>query len=289
MTYAPLSLAATTLVEDLTFGESPRWHGGRLWFSDFYSHGVWSIEADGSDRRPELEVRGRPSGLGWLPDGRLLAVSMEERAVLRREDDGTASLHADLRAFTTCEANDLLVLEDGTAFIGQFGFDLQEFLGGSTPPRLTSMLRMDETGAVEVAAEDLCFPNGMVRLGSTLVVAETFAHRLTAFGVRADGTLGARRDWALLEGCYPDGICGDAEGAVWVANANARECLRVREGGEVLARVATSRTCFACMLGGEDRRTLYCCTAPGSHEDRAGRRAARIEIARVEVPGAGLP
>jgi sugar lactone lactonase YvrE len=143
---------------------------------------------------------------------------------------------------------------------------------------------------VTVAAPDLWFPNGMALLGTTLVVAETFGMRLTAFDVEPDGSLSGRRQWAALAVCAPDGICGDAEGAVWVANARASECLRVAEGGKVLARVATSQPCFACALGGPDRRTLFCCTAPTSQADQVRHRAAgRIERAQVIVPGGGLP
>ncbi len=289
MTDASIPMTAATLVEGLTFGEGPRWRDGRVWYSDFYSHAVWSIEPDGSGRRRELEVPGRPSGLGWLPDGRLLAVSMEDRTVLRREEDGTVSLHADLRAYARCDANDMLVLEDGTAFVGQFGFDLHEYLRRRVELELTSLLRVGAGGDVEVAATDLSFPNGMVRLGSTLVVAETFALRLTAFDLRDDGSLESRREWAALGSCHPDGICGDAEGAIWVANAVAPECIRVRKGGGILARIATSQPCFACVLGSGDRRTLFCFTAPSSDAHRARRPAGRIEVVRVEVPGAGSP
>lgn len=289
MTDVP-SVAATTLLEGLSFGEGPRWHDGRLWYSDFFSRAVWSVEPDGSEQCLELEVPGRPSGLGWLPDGRLLVVSMEDKKVVRREDDGTTNVHADLGPFAPHEANDMLVLEDGTGFVGQFGFDLHAFFKGRVKPRLTSILRVDVKGNVEVAAEDLTFPNGMVRSGSTLVVAETFAMRLSAFDLGQDWTLENRREWAVLDGCFPDGICGDAEGAVWVANAGAPECLRVADGGEVLARVQTSQHCFACALGGDDRRTLFCCTAPSSDAERVQAvRHGRIEVARVEVPGAELP
>jgi sugar lactone lactonase YvrE len=287
---APAPLRATILLEGLTFGEGPRWHDGRLWYSDFWSRAVWSVEEDGSGHRREFDVPGRPSGLGWLPDGRLLAVSMEDRAVVRREHDGTTGLHADLSEFVPIDANDMLVLDDGTAFVGQFGFDLQGFFRGTAVPRLTSLLRVDPAGHVEVAAQEMSFPNGMVRFGSTLVVAETFASRLTAFDLGADGSLDGRREWAALERCFPDGICGDAEGAIWVANAVAPECIRVAEGGEILARVATGLPCFACMLGGEDRRTLFICTAPSSDADRVGgHQDGRVEVARVEVPGTGPP
>lgn len=281
----------STFLEGLTFGEGPRWHGGRLWYSDFFHHAVWSVGLGPSPRpRKEAHVPGRPSGLGWLPDGRLLVVSMTDRRVLRREVDGTLATHAALDAWADCNANDMLVDETGRAYVGHFGFDLDAFFEGRVTPAPASLLRVDPDGTVTEVARDLQFPNGMVRFGQTLVVAETFGLRLSAFGLAADGALTDRREWATLAGCAPDGICGDAEGAVWVANALAPECLRVAEGGTVLDRVVTSQPCFACALGGPDRRTLFCCTAPTSQSDRLrDRTEGRIEVAPVSVPGAGLP
>jgi len=283
---------ATTrpFLDGLTFGEGPRWHGGRLWFSDFFSHSVRSVPTSGEGQRREAEVNGQPSGLGWLPDGRLLIVSMRDRRIIRRETDGSLTTHADVSNVAPSNLNDMLVLDDGTAFAGHFGFDLDAFFDGNADPAPASLLKVAPDGTIEVAASDLSFPNGMVLLGSTLVVAETFGRTLTAFDVGPGGTLGGRRTWAPLETIFPDGICGDAEGAIWVANATAPECVRVAEGGEVLERVATSQPCFACVLGGEDRRSLYCCTAPTSRTDQLmGERLARIETTSVRVPGAGLP
>lgn len=281
-------------MEGLTFGEGPRSHDGRLWYSDFFNHTVCSVAvtANGTAGPSKVEavVPGRPSGLGWLPDGRLLVVSMLDRRVLCRERDGTLSTHADLAPFAAHDANDMVVDGTGRAYVGHFGFDLLAFFQRRAPAAAASLLRVEPDGTVAEAAGDLAFPNGMVRFGQTLVVAETFGSRLTAFTVQPDGTLTGRRNWAELAGCAPDGICGDAEGAIWVANARAPECLRVAEGGAVRARVRTSQPCFACALGGEDRPTLWCCTAPTSRADELeGRTAGRIEAARVSVPGAGLP
>lgn len=283
------TMPATTLLEGLTFGEGPRWHDGRLWYSDFFAHAVYSVAADGTGRTREVEVPGRPSGLGWMPDGELLVVSMEDRTVLRRRHDGSVHVHADLRALAAAHANDMLVLPDGGAFVGQFGFDLDGFFKGDVAPRTTSLLRVDPDGTAHEAARDLSFPNGMVLIDTTLVVAETFAARLSAFDVGEGGVLSGRREWAALGQCFPDGICADADGAIWVANALAPECLRVAQGGEILGRVETSQPCFACALGGDDRRLLFCCTAPTSEADRLiGRELARIEVAPVDVPGAPL-
>lgn len=286
---APVT-TTTPFLDGLTFGEGPRWHGGRLWFSDFFSHSVRSVGADGKGLRREAEIHGQPSGLGWLPDGRLLVVSMRDRQILRRETGGSLTTHADLRDLVAVSLNDMLVLEDGTAFAGHFGFDLDAFFEGKADPAPASLFKVAPDGSVEVAASDLSFPNGMALFGTTLVVAETFGLRLSAFDVGPDGTLTGRRTWAPLEATFPDGICGDAEGAIWVANATAPECIRVAEGGEVLERVVTSQPCFACALGGEDRCTLFCCTAPTSRSDQlTGTCLARIETATVRIAGAGLP
>jgi len=280
-------MATTTkpFLDGLTFGEGPRWREGRLWYSDFFTTTVWSATPDGTAARPEMRVDGHPSGIGWLPDGRLLAVSMTGRSVLRREPGGMTTTHADLRPFVTQRANDMLVHPDGHAYVGHFGFDLEAFFDGVASPEPATLLRVARDGRVEVAAEGLKFPNGMALIGSTLVVAETFGMRLSAFDVADGGELTHRRVWATVEGCFPDGICADDAGAVWVANGAAPECLRVAEGGRVLERVVTTQACFACVLGGEDGRTLFCFTAPTS---RAGPRSrsheARVEVAAVAVP-----
>jgi sugar lactone lactonase YvrE len=278
-------------VDGLRFGEAPRWHEGRLWYSDFFEGAVFSAGPSG-DRRRELDVGGRPSGLGWLPDGRLLVVSMLERVVLRREHDGVLVRHGDLAPWATFHGNDMVVTADGRAYVGNFGFDLTAFFDGEVEPRTTSLVRIDPDGSSHEAAPDLSFPNGSVLFpdARTLVVAETLATRLTAFDVALDGALSGRRTWAELPQCAPDGICLDAEGCVWVANALAAECLRVAEGGEIVDRVVTSQPCFACMLGGTDRRTLYCVTSPTSDEREVrDRRDGRVEQVAADVPGAGLP
>lgn len=284
------AVTAAPFVEGLFFGEGPRWHEERLWYSDFYDAAVFSVGEDGARRR-EHDVPGRPSGLGWLPDGRLLVVSMHDRCLLRQEG-GRLVHHAGLGPWASGLANDMVVDARGGAYVGSFGFDLDGFFEGTVPPATTSLVRVDPDGATREAAADLHFPNGAVLSpdGRTLVLAETFASRLTAFDVAADGSLANRRRWASLGGCAPDGICLDAEGCIWVANALGAECLRVGEGGEVLERVVTSQTAFACALGGQDRRTLYACTAPTSQSTVASRaRHGRIERAAVGVPGAGRP
>lgn len=283
-------VSAAPFVEGLNFAEGPRWHEGRLWYSDFDAEAVFSVGVDGVPRR-EVDVPDSPSGLGWLPDGRLLVVAMNEHAVLRREPDGSLVLHADLRPWSVFRANDMIVDASGGAYVGNFGFDLDGFLQGDVAPVTTSLVRVDPDGTAHEAAADLRFPNGMVLTpdGRTLVVAESLGFQLTAFDVDADGSLSNRRVWASLEGCAPDGICLDADGCVWAANALGAECVRVAEGGEVVGRVVTSQPTFACMLGGPDRRTLYCCTAPTSESGGRPKGQGRIERVEVDAPGAGRP
>ncbi len=302
---------AHIISEGIYFGEAPRWRldaavpeGGRFWFSDFFS---WSINSVGlaGDVRVEHYHTGRTSGLGWLPDGRLLFVSMEDRRIMRRELDGEVVVHADLSDIATFHVNDMVVDEHGRAYAGNFGYDLDAVtardgfaaLFSEPGPPKAALACVDIDGTVRVAAEGLRFPNGMIITadGNTLIVAETFGRCLTAFDRAADGTLSGSRVWAPLtrdEGgvILPDGCCLDAEGAVWVANPGAAEVLRVREGGEIVEQILTSRPSFACMLGGPDRKDLLICTAPSGDAAIASKTPqGRLELARVEVAGAGLP
>ncbi len=288
------SMTAEPFVTGLYFGECPRWHEDRLWYSDFFDRAIFSVSSDG-ERRTEVDVDGEPSGLGWLPDGRLLFASRLDRAIMRREPDGTVVRHGDLAPWATWHANDMVVADNGQAYAGNFGFDLDGLYSGSVDARAivsTSIVRVDPDGTSREAAGDLRFPNGTVisEDGARLIIAESMAGRLTVFDRSPDGSLGNRREWAATPGVAPDGICLCADDTVWVANALAPECVRVAEGGEVLERVTTSRNCFACMLGDDDRRTLYLVAALESHDVKA--RAARngvIEKVRTKVPGAGRP
>ncbi len=290
---------ARPFIEGIRFGECPRWRDERLWYADFYNESVCSAGELG-DVRLELEVPGEPAGLGWLPDGRLLVVCRKDRTILRHETDGRLVEHGDLNPTATFYGNDMVVDREGRAYAGNFGFDLDGFIeerGEAAlfePPGAptTSLIRVDPDGSAHVAADDLSFPNGMVITpdGGTFIVAETLRGRLTAFDRADDGTLSGRREWAPLPWCAPDGICLDADGRVWVANAVAPECLLIAEGGVVVDRVVTSQNSFACMLGGADGRTLYVMTAPTSTESViSGQTAGKIEQARVDVGGAGLP
>lgn len=278
-------LRPETLIDGLRFPEGPRWHEGRLWFSDMHSQQVLAVDLDGSTE-VIVHVPQDPSGLGWLPDGRLLVVSMRDRRLLRLDPEGLVEL-ADLSSLARCHCNDMVVDDHGRAYVGNFGFDLHE----GEKPVSTNLLLVEPDGRTRVAAEDLNFPNGTVITpdGKTLIVGESFGARLTAFDVAADGSLSGRREWARLEGAVPDGICLDAEGAVWIASPVSGACLRVREGGEITDKIEVEHEAFACMLGGPERRTLFICTAAASDPKETESRTGRIERVEVNVPGAGLP
>jgi sugar lactone lactonase YvrE len=274
------------VLADLAFAEGPRWHEGRLWFSDMHDHRVAAVDLAGT-AETIVEVPGQPSGLGWLHDGTLLVVSMVDRRLLRL-DGGVLSEVADLSAQATFHCNDMVVDAQGRAYVGNFGWDLH---GGGTPVDAVLVL-VTPDGETRVVATDLSFPNGSVITpdGATLIIGESFAARLTAFDVAPDGALSNRREWARLNRAVPDGICLDAEGAVWVASPVSAEVLRVREGGAVTHRVPVETQAFACMLGGPERRHLFVCTALDSDPARCREtRSGRIEVVEVEVPGAGLP
>jgi sugar lactone lactonase YvrE len=267
----------------LGFPEDPRWHEGALWFSDFGQRVVRTVGMDGRLEHV-VHVAARPSGLGFMPDDSLLVVSMDDRRLLRFFA-GQLTEHADLARWSVHACNDMVVSARGDAYVGHMGFDLFARPRKVVP---ASLLLVRPDGSVSVAADDLLFPNGVVitRDGGTLIVAETMGERLTAFAVLADGRLGKRRVFAELKGRAPDGICLDAEGAVWVADAAGKACVRVREGGQVTDVIATEKGCFACELGGPSGRTLFLCTAEGFHREAVERGTGSIECVEVEVPSA---
>ena len=285
------------LAEGIYFGEGPRWREGRLWFSDFFVKSVKSVSLAG-DVRVEFEIDDRPSGLGWMPDGSMLIVSMTKRQVLRRSPEGEIKLHADLHHVATFHCNDMVVVAEGVAFVGNFGFDLDAELVARGVENVLAehptakLARVAADGSAEVAATDMHFPNGSVITpdGKTLIVGETLGACLTAFDIDDEGFLSGRRVWADLRPRVPDGICLDANGAVWVANPIAPECVLIAEGGKVLEVIETGDPCYACMLGGDDGLTLFMLTAPTSlaHEAAASPKG-KLLIATVDTPHAGLP
>jgi sugar lactone lactonase YvrE len=280
--------ALIPVLAQLAFPESPRWHGGALWFSDFYTGRVQRLWPDGRCETV-TSVAAQPSGLGWLPDGRLLVVSMTDRRLLRLDDSGLSEV-ADLSKLADFHCNDMVVDAQGRAYIGNFGFDMM----ARAEPRPTKLILVEPAGRARVVAEDLHFPNGAVITpdGRTLILAESYAGRLTAFDIAVDGDLSNRRVWAQLpERVAPDGICLDAEGAVWLASPVTREVLRVRQGGEVTRRVATPGQALACMLGAEDRRTLFVLTGKVMQTPEQARQSltGAIHTLRVDVAGVGRP
>jgi len=275
------------LADGFIFLEGPRWHDERLWLSDMFLRQVLTLDLDGHVEHI-VDVPGRPSGLGFLPDGTPLVVSMEDRVLFRIEGPQLRP-YATLAPLMTGYANDMVVDEQGRAFIGNFGFDL--FGGADFRP--ADVVMVTPAGEVSPAARALAFPNGMVILAGPprLVVAETFGHRLTAFDIAADGTLGKRRLFADVAPHEPDGICLDQDGGIWVSSAEGDVFVRVVAGGRVTDRVpVTGRRAVACQLGGADGRTLFCLTCESTWEEIfAGKGCARVEVVRVDIPAAGSP
>ena len=282
------TLSSEVYLDGLVFGECPRWHGGALWLSDMFGGRVLRSTGPGQAETVLTLPGGRPSGLAFLDDGSLLVVSMLDRKLLRRWPDGRVEPFADLAPHVTGDINDMVRAPDGGVFVGNFGFDLF----GGAEGRLTNLHHVAGDGRVREVATDLNFPNGMVVTpdGRTLILAETFAHRLTAFDI-VGGELRNRREFAALGDYAPDGICLDAAGAVWVSAFVGDAYLRVEPGGRVTHQVPTpGRRAVACNLGGPDGRTLFMLTADTDVERLArGDSKARVEIARVEVAGSGSP
>jgi sugar lactone lactonase YvrE len=278
-----------TLKTGLEIGESPRWHEGRLWFSNWGAQEVIAVDLDG---KSEVMIRVPttiPFSIDWLPDGRLLIVSGPEGVLLRREPDGSLVTHADLTGLSDRGWNEIVVDGRGNAYVNGGGFDLMS--GEPFAPGIVAVLTPD--GSTRQVADGIAFPNGMAVTpdNSTLIVAESYAKRLSAFDIAADGGLSNRRVWADLDEGVPDGICIDAENAVWYADVPNERCVRVREGGEVLQTVQLDRGCFACMLGGADKRTLFMMAAkwagPANMFDEPG--TGQVLTVKAPAPGAGWP
>lgn len=297
-------LALETLLQGGSFFEAPRWRDGRWWVSDFYRHRVVAVDPAGREEEI-LRVEGRPSGLGWLPDGSLLVVSQLNRRVLCRSPDGRVTVHAEVAELCAGNLNDMVVDAQGRAYVGEFGFDTV----GGADPETAVLIRIDPDGSAAVVAADLYFPNGSVVTpdGRTLIVGETMGCRYTAFSIEADGSLSDPRVWAQLaptpelttfSGTVaamrvgPDGCTLDAEGHLWSADLIGARCVRLSPGGEIVAEIPmpAGLNAFACMLGGGDGRTLLICAAPDF--DAAARAAAHQAVlltTTVAVPHAGLP
>lgn len=282
------TLQLTTFVSGFQFLDSLRWHQGHIWTSDFFRSEVIRIGLDG---RSEVmaKIPGDPSGIGFLPDGTPLVVSQHEQKVYAIKAGGTLALHADLHGLVRGNANDMVVLPNGNAYVGNFGFDVH----AGEVPKPTNLVLVRPNGKAEVAASGMMFPNGaaLVPGTNTLVVAETFAARIAAFDVAEDGSLENRRVWAQLPaGSLPDGLCCDANGTVWVASVwgdQGERFIHVAEGGEILDVIHTpGRWAIACTFGGPELQTLYCATAETTLEDHR-RRISRASIEQVTPPVPG--
>ena len=273
------------LMTGVALGESPRWHDGRLWFSDWGAQEVIALAPDGASE-VMVRVPSFPFCIDWLPDGRLLGVSGREGLLLVQQPDGSLATYADLTGISRHPWNDIAVDERGNTYVNTIGFD---FPGGQFAPGYVALVTPD--GAVRQVAEGLSFPNGMAVTpdNKTLIVAESYGECLTAFDIADDGSLSNRRIWVSTPGDHPDGICLDAEGAVWYADVGSSHCVRVREGGEVLETVALDRGCFACMLGGADRKTLFIVAARFSDAMQGGERTGQVVAVEAPAPHTGWP
>ena len=276
-----------TLMTGIAFGESPRWHDDRLWFSDWGAQEIIAVDLEG-ESEVIVRVPSFPFCIDFLPDGRLLIVSASDRLLLRREPDGPLVTHADLSTLSEHPWNDIVVDGRGNAYIGNIGFDFPE---AEFAPGTLALVTPD--GSARQVADGVAFPNGIVVTpdNSTLIVAESYANRLTAFDITADSNLSNQREWADLGGGVPDGICLDAEDAVWYGDVPNKRCVRVREGGEVLQTIELDRGCFACMLGGPDGKTL-CMVAQewsGMESPTDGERTGQLLTSPAPAAGAGWP
>ena len=272
-------------MDGIVFGESPRWHDGRLWFSDWGAGRVLSVAADGTPI-VEAEVDSFPMCIDFLPDGRLLVVSSADRRVLRREPDRSLVPHADLAGVSTKPWNDIVVDRRGNAYVNSIGFD---FPGGEFAPGIVVLVTPD--GTVTPVADGLAFPNGMAITAdeSTLIVAESYAEQLTAYDIADDGMLTGRRVWATTPGDHPDGICLDADGSLWYADVGNRHCVRLREGGDVLATVDLDRGAFACALSRDSDPRLYVVGQDWGGPDAVGGTTGQVMVFPAPAPGAGHP
>lgn len=277
------------LMTGLAFGESPRWHEGRLWLCNWGAQEVVAVNVHGNSEVVTRVPTTLPFCIDWLPDGRLLIVCGPEGVVLRMEADGSMVTHSDLTGLSDKGWNEIVVDGRGNAYVNGGGFDLMA--GEEFAPGIVALL--SPGGSAREVADGIAFPNGMAVTpdNATLIVAESYAKRLTAFDIASDGSLSNRQVWADLGDGVPDGICIDAENAVWYADVPNKRCVRVRAGGEVLQTIALDRGCFACMLGGADESTLFMVAAQwnGPASMTSSPPTGRLLNARAPAPGRGWP
>lgn len=291
------------VVDGFHYLEGPRWYKDALWFVDFYTKGVYRVDDQGVTEKI-VHVEQQPSGLGWLPDGRMLVVSMKDRKVLRLEDNGELVVHADIWEHCDGHANDMVVAPNGDAYVGNFGFDLM----GGADHKHAALILVKPDGHSQIVAEGLAFPNGMVISADqkTLIVNELFGNKISQFDIKEDGTLGEKHDFASFgelgdepnvgarienASILPDGLALDSEGAVWIADTLNQRAVRIQEGGEILEVVDTAPDgIFAVALGGQDGKTLFMCAAPDWDEaSRTAETRGRMLSTQVKVGHAGTP
>ncbi|GIH10780.1 gluconolaconase [Rhizocola hellebori] len=279
-----------TLLTGLGMGESPRWHDGRLWFSDMVTQQVGTVDLAGNGE-VVTTVQAGPMGLGWLPDGTMLVVSSRDGRLLRCAPDGSLSTQADMSSLSPYPFSDLVMDGRGNAYITNIGFDFAEGFGGDGLPGTAVMVTAQ--GQSRQVADGMGFPNGLVVTpdNSTLILAESYTNRLTAFDIAEDGSLANRRVWAQLGEGVPDGLTLDAENAVWYADVPNQRCVRVQEGGAVLQTIDVDRGCFACVLGGPDNTTLFIVAAQwlGPESMSGKEKTGQVLAIEVDVPGVGSP
>ncbi len=274
------------LIEGLSFPESPRWHEGNFWFTDQHAKRVYRLHLDGK-LETIIETEDLPGGLGWLPDGSLLVVYMTRRQIMKW-NGSELELYADLSRHASFHCNDMVIDEEGRIYAGNFGFDLH----GGDEQTSAELLLIDKNRLISVESSEVVFPNGSVITPDKkhLIVAETFAHRLTDFKLDGYGKIKSSRTWAELGDVTPDGICLDDAGMIWVASPGTHEVIRVKHGGSKVSFCNTRGTPYACMLGGEARKTLYICTSETDDPEKAIQlKSGRIEAVDVDAKGAGLP
>jgi len=276
------------LMTGIVLGESPRWHDGRLWFSDWGAQELLVVDPFGRSEVVMRDVAALPFCFDWSADGALLIVAGRKGLVLRRDRDGSVATCADLTGLSRHPWNEIVVGSSGNAYVNNSGF---EFPGGEFAPGTIALVQPD--GSAQTVADGVAFPNGMAITADdrTLILAESYGRKLTAFDIAADGGLSRQRVWADLGDGVPDGICCDAEGAVWYADVPNKRCVRVREGGEVLQTIELDRGCFACMLGGAEGQTLFMVANEwrGPSNMLGAERTGRVLTARAPAPHAGRP
>ena len=272
------------LMTGLIFPESPRWHGDRLWLADWGAQELIAVDLQGQSE-VITQVPSFPFSIDWLPDGRLLIVSATNGLLLRREQDGSLVTYADLNSLANHPWNEIVVDGRGNAYVNNIGFDFPE---GEFAPGIIALVTPD--GPARQVADGVAFPNGMIVTpdNGTLILAESYGARLTAFDIAPDGSLENRRVWAELDGGAPDGICLDAKGAIWYGDVPNQRCVRVGEGGEVLQTIELDRGCFACMLGGADKQTLFLIANEWGGPESMGGGAAMGQVLTTEAPAPGV-